>query len=88
MLFLVKLGIIVGILLVFVRFLGEFGVILMLVGSIFGKIEIIFIVIFFVFESGNMKEVFIWVLVILVIFFGVIISVNFWLEFKIKKCMV
>lgn len=81
MLFLVKLGIIVGVLLVFVRFLGEFGVILMLVGSIFGKIEIIFIVIFFVFEGGNMKEVFIWVLVILVIFFGVIIGVNFWLEF-------
>ncbi len=82
---LAKPGIIAGTLLAFARSLGEFGATLMLAGSIPGKTETIPIAIFFASESGNMKEALIWVLVILAISLGVITSVNFWSESKIKK---
>ena len=85
---LAKPGIIAGTLLAFARSLGEFGATLMLAGSIPGKTETIPIAIFFASESGNMKEALIWVLVILAISLGVITSVNFWSESKIKKRMV
>lgn len=85
---LAKPGIIAGTLLAFARSLGEFGATLMLAGSIPGKTETIPIAIFFASEGGNMKEALIWVLVILAISLGVITSVNFWSESKIKKRMV
>lgn len=46
-------GFLVGGVLVFVCGLGEFGVMIMLVGNIVGKIRMFFLVIYFVVVSGD-----------------------------------
>jgi molybdate ABC transporter permease protein len=80
MLPLAKPGLLAGTLLSFARALGEFGATLMLAGSIPGKTQTIPIAIFFAAESGAMDEALLWVLIILAISLGVIISVNYYTE--------
>ncbi|MBR8830815.1 MAG: Vitamin B12 import ATP-binding protein BtuD [Chroococcopsis gigantea SAG 12.99] len=77
---LAKPGLIAGALLAFARALGEFGATLMLAGSIPGKTQTIPIAIFFAAEGGAMDQALFWVLLILVISFGVIIAVNYFSE--------
>ncbi len=71
-------GIVAGIILAFARALGEFGATLMLAGNIPGQTQTIPVAIFFAAESGDMGQAFFWVLIILAISLGVIVSVNFW----------
>ena len=82
MLPLAKPGLISGVLLTFARALGEFGATLMLAGNIPGKTQTIPIAIYIAAESGQMDLALAWVLVILVISFSVIISVNTYSEKK------
>ncbi len=82
MLPLAKPGIVSGVLLAFARALGEFGATLMLAGNIPGKTQTIPIAIYMAAESGQMDLALAWVLVILTISFGVIISVNLYSDSK------
>ncbi|MGF1491410.1 MAG: molybdate ABC transporter permease subunit [Microcoleaceae cyanobacterium] len=75
---LAKPGLIAGTLLAFARSLGEFGATLMLAGNIPGQTQTIPIAIFSAAEAGHMQEALAWVLLILVISFGIITAVNFW----------
>lgn len=71
-------GILAGTILTFARALGEFGATLMLAGSIPGKTQTIPVAIFFAVESGNMKQAFIWVLIITIISLAVLLALNYW----------
>ena len=76
MLPLAKPGVVSGVLLAFARALGEFGATLILAGNIPGITQTIPIAIYIAAESGQMDLALAWVIVILVISFGVIITVN------------
>ena len=71
-------GILAGTILTFARALGEFGATLMLAGSIPGKTQTIPVAIFFAVESGDMKQAFIWVLIITIISLAVLLALNYW----------
>lgn len=76
MLPLAKPGVVSAIFLAFARALGEFGATLMLAGNIPGITQTIPIAIYIAAESGQMDLALAWVIVILIISFGVIIAVN------------
>lgn len=71
-------GILAGTILSFARALGEFGATLMLAGSIPGKTQTIPVAIFFTAESGDMKQAFIWVIMITLISFAAVLALNYW----------
>lgn len=71
-------GILAGTILSFARALGEFGATLMLAGSIPGKTQTIPVAIFFAVEGGNMKQAFIWVVIITLISFAAVMALNYW----------
>lgn len=78
-------GIVAGTILAFARALGEFGATLMLAGNIPGQTQTMPLAIFFASESGDYQNALIWVLILLFISLSVIITVNFWAEFKQNK---
>ncbi|MBN1498851.1 MAG: molybdate ABC transporter permease subunit [Spirochaetes bacterium] len=70
-------GIAAGTVLSFARALGEFGATLMVAGNIPGRTQTIPLAIFFSAEGGDMGKAGIWVLLITVISFIVVFSVNY-----------
>jgi molybdate transport system permease protein len=75
-------GVIAGTILSFARALGEFGATLMLAGSIPGQTETIPIAIFFASEAGNMREAFIWVMIVIIITLSAIATINYWSNYQ------
>ncbi len=71
-------GIVSGTILTFARALGEFGATLMLAGSIPGKTQTMPLAIYFAAEAGNMEEALIWVIILVAIALGVIVTINYW----------
>ena len=73
-----------GTILSFARALGEFGATLMLAGNIPGKTQTIPIAIFFAAEGGQTTKAYVWVLMIIVISLGVIITLDYWNNYQTK----
>ena len=69
-------GILSGTILSFTRALGEFGATVMLAGNIPGQTQTIPIAIFFAAESGDMEEALFWVIIIVAISTGAIVTLN------------
>jgi molybdate transport system permease protein len=69
-------GITAGTALAFARALGEFGATLMVAGNIPGKTQTIPVAIFFSIEGGEMKEAYVWVLLIFVLSLFVMVLIN------------
>lgn len=73
-------GVASGVILGFARALGEFGVTIMIAGNIPGRTQTIPIAIYFAVLGGDMKTAMLWVVIIVVISLGVIVSMNYWGE--------
>ncbi len=73
-------GIAAGTILAFTRALGEFGATLMLAGNIPGKTQTIPLAIYFAAQGGNMSKAMIWVVLVSVLSFSVILTMNLWLD--------
>ncbi len=71
-------GVMAGVALSFARALGEFGATLMLAGSIPGRTETIPIAIYFSFEAGDMNQVLVMVLTVVVIAFSSLAALAYW----------
>ncbi len=75
-------GIAAGTILAFARSLGEFGATLMLAGNIPGRTQTIPVAIYFLVEGGKQQQALIWVLVILLISFVSIVTLNYWKKYQ------
>ncbi|MGI1659625.1 MAG: molybdate ABC transporter permease subunit [Desulfitobacterium sp.] len=71
-------GVVAGFVLAFARSLGEFGATLMLAGNIPGKTSTMPLAIYFASESGNTKEAWILVSIMVLFSFLVIFGLNHW----------
>lgn len=78
-------GIIAGVVLSFARALGEFGATLMIAGNIPGKTQTMPLAIFFAVEGGDMKSASIWVLAIMIISILMMVILNLWSDYYLKK---
>lgn len=77
-------GIIGGLVLSFARAMGEFGATLMIAGNIPGKTQTMPLAIFFAAEGGDMEKAMLWVLIIVILSFGLIVILNYWSEIQLK----
>ncbi|WP_243237255.1 molybdate ABC transporter permease subunit [Heliobacterium chlorum] len=75
-------GIVAGTILSFARALGEFGATLMLAGNIPGVTQTIPVAIFFAAEGGEMGKALLWVLIIVTLSLGFIVTLNHWNQFQ------
>ncbi len=73
-----KPALIAGVLLSFSRALGEFGATLMFAGNIPGKTQTLSIAIYFAVASGNFRQAFFWVLIMLAMSLISIFMLNAW----------
>ena len=77
-------GIVAGMVMSFARALGEFGATIMVAGNIPGKTQTIPLAIYFASEDNNLTLAGIYVLIIILVTFGMIFSLNLWSKTKIK----
>lgn len=78
-------GMMAGVVLTFARALGEFGATIMVAGNIPGRTQTMSVAIYAAVQGGHREKAYAWVLVIMIISFGTIMSMN-WLSSRNKAC--
>ena len=78
-------GVVSGTILTFARALGEYGATSMLAGNIAGKTGTISQRIAMVIQNGDYRTAGVWVLIILLISFGIVVLMNLFADSKIKN---
>ena len=71
-------GIAAGAVLAFARALGEFGATIMIAGNIPGKTRTMSIAVYTAMQSGNREQAYQWVVIILLLSFGILLCMNYW----------
>ncbi|MFZ7104167.1 MAG: molybdate ABC transporter permease subunit [Peptococcaceae bacterium] len=71
-------GVLAGTVLAFARAMGEFGATMMLAGNIPGRTQTIPIAIYSLVEAGNRGRAAFWVVIIIMMSFIAVISLNYW----------
>ncbi len=82
-----KPGILAATTLSFARGLGEFGATLMIAGNLPGRTQTIPMAIYFASEGGRMGEASLWVVIILLLSLGGIVSLNQWSKPRLSSAL-